>query len=688
MATSGYMSTSNRYIKYTISVSQNSQSISGNTSNVTVSVRFFRTNTGYTSYGTGTVYCKINGTTYSTGVTPDQKITNGGIVLFSRTLNIPHNADGTKTLACSAWISHNVVTSSEQSYSQTLSTIPRASSFGSISGSTIGSSMTININRASSSFNHQVWYRLGSTGWVDLGTGYGASCTFTPPMSLCSRLPNTTSGIFDLCIRTLNGSSQIGDDVYKSITIYVPSSLAPSLSFTVSDATGYSETYGGYIQGVSKVKTVITASGVYGSTIRSYYATVDGKNYSGATTTSGVLTSSGTVAISAGVTDSRGREMVSGKKISVLAYSKPKISSFEVKRCDVDGTLNSGGSYLAAIFDSTITSLNGKNKSTFVLKYKKSTDTNFTTVTLTNYANNYSVKDGKYVFAAEKSASYDVQLTVTDAFDSHDRKTVGSSVKKLISLFRRGLGIAFGKVAELDNTVEFGMNTKFSGDTYGNVYGLNGLEIIPSGSDANDYINPGSYSIDYNTAAEQIKNLPEPFAGRLIVSSKNGIVVAPSGWAYIQQDYKPYRNTVPEYTRDIVRNSDGVLSYGPWLRDGQKILWTGGAYMNANQRADLSEPISQQKNGIVLIFSDYDISASTPTNTGFYNFFVPKTYVELANGCGINFNMNGMWDNAVKYLYVNDTHIQGNEWNDDTNMVIGGITYNAKKVVLRYVIGV
>lgn len=688
MATSSYMSTTNRYIKYTISVSQNSQSISGNTSNVTVSVRFFRTNTGYTSYGTGTVYCKINGTTYSAGVTPDQKITNGGIVLFTKTLNISHNADGTKKLTCSAWISHNVVDSNEQSYTQTLTTIPRASSFGTISGNTIGSSMTINISRASSSFNHQVWYRLGSTGWVDLGTGYGASCTFTPPMSLCSRLPNATSGTFDLCIRTLNGSSQIGDDVYKSITIYVPSTLEPSLSFTISDATGYADTYGGYIQNISKVKAVITGSGTHGSTIQSYYMKVDGKNYSGSTVTSGILTSDGSVSISVRVTDSRGRSAVSARWITVLPYSKPKISSFSVNRCDADGTLNSGSSYLAAVFDSTITSLNSKNKATFVLKYKKTTDTNFTTVTLTNYANNYSVKDGKYIFAAEKSASYDVELTVTDAFDSHNRKTVGSSVKKLISLLHRGLGIAFGKVAELDNTVEFGMNTKFSGDTYGNVYGLNGLELIPAGSDANNYINPGSYSIDYNTVAEQIKNLPEPFAGRLIVSSKNGIVVAPSGYAYIQQDYKPYRNTVPEYTRDIVRNSDGVLSYGPWLRDGQKILWTGGAYMNANQRADLSEPISQQKNGIILMFSSYDISASTPNNTEFSTFFIPKIYVEYHNGAGMNFNLCGMWGNGIKYLYVSDTHIQGNEWNDDNNMVIDGITYNNKYYVLRYVIGV
>ena len=59
MGTSAQMSTSGTYVKYTISITQNSQSVSGNTSNVTVSVRFFRINSGYETYGTGTVYCKV-----------------------------------------------------------------------------------------------------------------------------------------------------------------------------------------------------------------------------------------------------------------------------------------------------------------------------------------------------------------------------------------------------------------------------------------------------------------------------------------------------------------------------------------------------------------------------------------------------------------------------------------------------
>ena len=70
MATSSNFSTSNQYIKYRIIVTENSYSVANNTSNVTVSVRFYRTNTGYTTYGTGTVYCKINASICS--VRPDR----------------------------------------------------------------------------------------------------------------------------------------------------------------------------------------------------------------------------------------------------------------------------------------------------------------------------------------------------------------------------------------------------------------------------------------------------------------------------------------------------------------------------------------------------------------------------------------------------------------------------------------
>lgn len=125
MATSSAFSTTNIYIKYTISIIQNSQSVENNTSNVTVRVRFYRTNTGYETWGTGTLYVYINGTTYEEAVTTSDVVDENGIVLFSKTLNINHKADGSKKLSTSAYIEHSMFSSSSNAYSQTLTTIPR-----------------------------------------------------------------------------------------------------------------------------------------------------------------------------------------------------------------------------------------------------------------------------------------------------------------------------------------------------------------------------------------------------------------------------------------------------------------------------------------------------------------------------------------------------------------------------------
>ena len=87
MATSSNFSTSNQYIKYRIVVTENSYDITNNTSSVNVKVDAWRTNSGYTTYGTGTCYCTIDGTKYSQSISSSQEISyNSHTVLFNRTV--------------------------------------------------------------------------------------------------------------------------------------------------------------------------------------------------------------------------------------------------------------------------------------------------------------------------------------------------------------------------------------------------------------------------------------------------------------------------------------------------------------------------------------------------------------------------------------------------------------------------
>ena len=324
MATSSAMNTSNQYIKYTITITQNSQNIPNNTSNVTVSVRFYRTNTGYTSYGTGTVYCKINGTTYSADVTSSQKITNSGIVLFAKTLDISHNTDGAKTLTCSAWISHEVVTSNEQSYSQTLTTIARASQPSCITYPNntqnvgdFGTTIYIHMNRKSSSFTHTVRYAFGTKSGT-IATGVTDNVTWTIPLSLMNEIPTATRGWGSIYVDTYNGSTHIGT---KSCTFIadVPASVKPSCKITVSEGTSY----GAYIKGFSTLKVTITPTTTYGSAIASYKSVLNGTTYTASSFTTGVLTVLGTNTLTATVTDQRGRSGTASITINVIEHSQP-----------------------------------------------------------------------------------------------------------------------------------------------------------------------------------------------------------------------------------------------------------------------------------------------------------------------------------------------------------------------------
>lgn len=465
MATSSAMSTTNDKIKYKITITQNSQSVANNTSNVTVSVRVYRTNTGYTTYGTGTVYCTINGTQYTESITSSDKITSSGIVVFSKTLNIAHSADGTKTLATSARITHDQFSSSSQSYSQKLTTIPRATT-PTLSASSVnmGASVTISMPRASSSFEHTLTYKCGSaTGTI--GSELGTSKAWTVPLSLASQMPNGTSGSCTITCKTYNGSTLIGTKTV-SLTVKVPSSVVPSISTltAVEAVSGLSTQFGAYIQNKSQVKVTINAEGSYSSTIKSYKTTLNGKSYTGSSFTSGTLTSSGTLTISTTVTDSRGRTATKSTTISVLAYTAPKISTFTAIRANELGAADNEGAMALARIKFAVASVGEKNDKSYIVEYKlKSSDTweQAATGSVYSYDSNMLLN-----INLDTDASYDLRLTVEDYFGTAVAVSEIATAFTLLDFHSGGKGLAFGKVSEIANQMEIDMDMNI----YKNIY--------------------------------------------------------------------------------------------------------------------------------------------------------------------------------------------------------------------------
>lgn len=456
MAVSDAFSTSNQYIKYKITVTEGSIDIPNNTSTVSVTVNFYRTNTGYSTYGKGTVYCKINETTYSASVSSNQKITSSGINLFSKTVTIPHDSDGNKTLRVAAWITHTQFSSSEQGFDIALTSIPRATT-PILSASTVnlGSSITITLNRAANTFTHNLTYVFGNlsnqTSGFNEATSVETSTTFVPPLALAIQIPNATSGVLTITCNTYNGTTLIGTKSI-SLTVNVPSSLIPSFGSIPISATetvsGIATKFSGFVQNISKILVSVSALGSYGSTISTYKVTVDGQTYNSKSFTTEKIISSGNIVISATITDSRGRTNTATLSITVIEYNFPTISSFKAFRCSSDGTENPEGNRIKAEFAFEISPVNNLNDKYYEIVYRERGTTNWNAITSGSlYSFNGSIVSGEY-FSPDKP--YDVAINLRDYLSNNTATGEIPTAFTILDFRSTGKGLAMGKVSEKD----------------------------------------------------------------------------------------------------------------------------------------------------------------------------------------------------------------------------------------------
>ena len=314
-------------VTISLAVTQNSQSVTDNTSNVTVkaTVKW----TGGSHNATGECYgsLTIDGTKYSfTGLKFNTgKTTSGSQVIMTKTVNVKHDTIGEKTLSCSAsfytGVSSGTVVASAK---RVLTTISRKSTLSASNG-TLGTAQTLTINRNSSSFTHTIKYTCGNASGTVAANTTGTSISFTPPLSLASQNTTGTSVSVKLEIITISDGTNRGTNT-KTITCSIPSSVKPSCSISVSDAAGYSV----YVKGYSKFKITVNPTLAYGSEIASYSVKANGATYETASVTTSVLASSGTLTITATVKDKRGRTGTATKTVTV--YDKSTLST-------VNGTL-------------------------------------------------------------------------------------------------------------------------------------------------------------------------------------------------------------------------------------------------------------------------------------------------------------------------------------------------------------
>ena len=464
-----------------------SQSVANNTSTVTAKVQLVSTGSSYTivSSATKSGSLTINGTaytfTFSAALSGSQTKT-----LFTKTVTVAHNADGTKVVAFSATAGINVTLSGTYygnvtaSGNGTFDTIARASTISSVTASVAvngTNAVTVAITRASSSFKHVVVFTFGS--YSQTVNNVDTSTSYAIPTNWLNAIPNGTSGTAKVTVTTYSGSTKIGSAVSKNFTLTVPATVVPTISgVTLSDGVaGLAAQFGGYVQSKSKLSVQITAAGALSSTIKTYKTVVQGVTFTGASITSGLLMHSGTSTVTITVTDSRGRTATATRSITVIPYVAPKITSFQGFRCLSNGTENYEGTYVNSAVNFTISSVSGKNTSSYKLEYKLQSASTWTSLKSgSGYTLNSNIISTSGAFSVD--SSYDIRLTVSDYFTTVTSTFEIPTAFTLLDFNASGKGLAFGKVSEKANAMEIALDVEFIGKLTGTIFDA----ILPIGT--------------------------------------------------------------------------------------------------------------------------------------------------------------------------------------------------------------
>lgn len=423
----------------------------------------------------------------------------------------------------------------------------------------MGKSVTINTPAVNSAYRHTLRYAFGkATGTI--AENVASSKSWTPPVSLASRIPDAASGIGTIYCDTYSGSTLLGTKSV-SITLTIPSSVVPSAGKLTAAVTEDTSGTGQFVRGMGKAAVSLSgAAGVYGSTIKSYSVSGGGWSSNESTLTTGILQAAGEITFTAVVTDSRGRTAQTTCQIEVIAYDKPGISSLSVYRCDSTGAKKNAGTYAAIEIKASYSAITG-NTVTLKAAYKLTSDASYGNDTvLTN--------SGKTVIGGALSAShtYDVRITVADKFNT---ATVTASLRTknvIWSVLPKGLGFAIGKVAELANWLDVAWDTRIRGNLHVNGGVANGGATNQSTNDLLliDTGDPyGEWNYDCSFGTDDASTL------------KNSPVTSGPFYAY-RRTYQVY-NTVNNFYNTVVELHESYPQRGRiWKREyAPNIGWSG-----------------------------------------------------------------------------------------------------------------
>ena len=441
----------------------NSQNIANNCTNITVQAQLISTGSSYTirasAVKNGTL--NIDGTAYN--FTFNASLSgNQTKTVFEKNIDIYHNGDGTRSCYMGLDLGIEVTLSGKHwgtvstSGTATFTTIPRKSEITSITGGTIGGTMTVNIDRKSSAFTTSVWLFLGDQSWVNVANKSTAtSITFTVPNSLANAIPNATSGNGTVKIRTYNGDTELGEcDWGKSFE--VPDWMKPSISQVLLDTDTCVGNDGWmFVQWKSKMRVRTTASGSYGSWITGIRVDYDGTQYWGSDIWTNIQTINGNRPGQVHAWDSRGRYTSWSGNATVQWYQNPW-GSLSAYRCDANGNRDDiNGTYVKVAYSGYKASHNGYNGFDLAINHRESgKDWSSNDVWSGSEVNGGTAILGSTTSAYDLDKTYEIKLVISDYYTSTTYIFPISTSQVLLDFKAGGKGLGVGRVATKDYAMQ------------------------------------------------------------------------------------------------------------------------------------------------------------------------------------------------------------------------------------------
>lgn len=471
--TSSTFSTDNQYVKYRVQATTNSENVVNSTTNVTFKIQVWRTNTGYTTYGSGTAYLQIQQldgtyTTLSQSISSSQKFTyNSYTVVLTKTVDVPRGDIGNASNYVRARIVHDRFSSSYQGYTFNFPVINR---FALITSSTnftdegtpsitytnpAGTELVTGLKARitwNNGANYSAWTTLndeGGTSDLTLTTAERnsmlAACSTSNSLAVKYDLQSTMDSTdyhhyADATMSVINADPTPGTLTYKDTN-------AATVAITGSNQR--------IVQLHSTLVINTTASTAKKqATITSYSLNINGNDYTPDSSRNVTFTNpnvAGTYPATMTTTDSRGNTATAVINIPILQYSNPSIVSYSLAR--------EGNFYDATIINVTgsVASIDGHNTMTITEKHRvRGTSTWSTATTLQNGVDK--------TLTLSNTSEWEVMITVTDAFTSYSyTATVGKGIPLMFWDNKRA-SVSINGFPDADDQLYVGGSIKATGE--------------------------------------------------------------------------------------------------------------------------------------------------------------------------------------------------------------------------------